>query len=63
MIPAEIAHIVLPLIVAVSIVLMLTRPRGIPEVWWISGGALLLVVLRLVPLKLAGQAVAKGKNS
>lgn len=62
MIPIEIAHIVLPLIVAVSIMLMLTRPRGIPEVWWISGGALLLVLLRLVPLKLAGQAVAKGSD-
>ena len=62
MIPTDIAHIVLPLIVAVSIVLMLTRPRGIPEVWWISGGALLLIVLRLVPLKLAGQAVAKGSD-
>ncbi len=54
------AHLVLPLIVGASIVLMLTRPRGIAEVWWISGGALLLIVLRLVPVKLAGQAVAKG---
>jgi len=62
MIPAEIAHVLLPLIVAVSIVLMLTRPRGIPEVWWISGGALLLIVLRLVPLRLVGQAVAKGSD-
>jgi arsenical pump membrane protein len=62
MIPTEIAHVVLPLIVAVSIALMLTRPRGIPEVWWISGGALLLIALRLVPLKLAGQAVAKGSD-
>jgi len=60
MIPTDIVHVVLPLIVAVSIALMLTRPRGIAEVWWISGGALLLIVLRLVPLKLAGQAVAKG---
>ena len=41
---------------------MLIRPRGIPEVWWISGGALLLIALRLVPLKLAGQAVAKGSD-
>jgi arsenical pump membrane protein len=57
-----IAHILLPLIVAVSIVLMLARPRGIPEVWWISGGALLLIALRLVTLKLAGQAVAKGSD-
>ena len=62
MIPTDIAHVVLPLIVAVSIALMLTRPRGIPEVWWISGGALLLIALRLMPLKLAGQAVAKGSD-
>src|ERR1700734_2995588 len=41
---------------------MLARPRGILEVWWISGGALLLIALRLVPLKLAGQAVAKGSD-
>jgi arsenical pump membrane protein len=61
-IPAQIAHVVLPCIVAVSILLMLIRPRGIPEVWWISGGALLLIALRLVPLKLAGQAVAKGSD-
>jgi arsenical pump membrane protein len=57
-----IAHILLPLIVAVSIVLMLARPHGIAEVWWISGGAVLLIILRLVPLKLAGQAVAKGTD-
>jgi len=62
MIPAELAHVVLPVIVALSILLMLLRPRGIPEVWWIAGGALLLLALRLVPLKLAGQAVAKGSD-
>ena len=62
MIPTEIAHVVLPFVVAVSIALMLMRPRGISEVWWISGGALLLIALRLVPLKLAGQAVAKGTD-
>jgi arsenical pump membrane protein len=62
MIPTEIAHVLLPLIVSVSILLMLMRPRGIREVWWISGGALLLVGLRLVPLKLAGQAVARGSD-
>jgi arsenical pump membrane protein len=62
MIPAGIAHVVLPLIVGICILLMLTRPRGIPEVWWISGGAFLLIALRLVPLKLAGQAVAKGSD-
>jgi arsenical pump membrane protein len=62
MIPTDIAYVVLPLIVAVSIALMLTRPRGVPEVWWISGGAVLLIVLRLVPLKLAGEAIAKGSD-
>ena len=62
MIPTELAHVVLPLIVTVSIALMLTRPRGIPEVWWVSSGAFLLIVLRLVPLRLAGQAVAKGSD-
>jgi len=62
MLPAGVAHVVLPLIVAVSIVLMLTRPRGIAEVWWISGGAVLLVALRLIPLRLAGSAVAKGSD-
>jgi arsenical pump membrane protein len=62
MVPREIAYVLLSCIVAVSILLMLIRPRGIREVWWISGGALLLIVLRLVPLKLAGQAVVKGSD-
>jgi len=62
MIPAQIAHIVLPCIVGLSIVLMLIRPRGIREAWWISGGALILIALRLIPLKLAGEAVAKGSD-
>jgi len=46
----------------VSLVLMLVRPRGIAEVWWIGGGAALLLALRLVPLKLAGKAVAEGSD-
>jgi len=55
------SHVLLPTIVALSIVLMLVRPRGIPEVfYWIGGGALLLIALRLVPLHLAGKAVAEG---
>jgi arsenical pump membrane protein len=49
-------------IVAASILLMLLRPRGIAEVYWIGGGALLLVVLRLVPLGLAGRAIAAGTD-
>jgi arsenical pump membrane protein len=52
----------LPSIVVLSIVLMLLRPRNIPEVYWISGGALLLVLLRLVPLQLAGKAIAEGSD-
>src|ERR1700710_2689246 len=56
------SHILLPLIVGLSIVLMLLRPRGIPEVYWIGSGALLLVLLRLVPLRLAGEAIAEGSD-
>lgn len=55
-------HLLLPLIVAVSILLMLIRPRNIPEVYWIGGGCLLLLLLRLIPLPLAGQAVAEGSD-
>ena len=56
------AHILLAVIVALSILLMLVRPRGIAEAYWIGGGALLLVALRLIPLKLAGHAIAKGSD-
>ena len=54
------AHIALPLIVGLSILLMLVRPRGIPEVWWIPGGALLLI--GLIPLRLACRATAEGSD-
>ena len=50
------------LIVAASILLMLLRPRGIAEVYWIGSGAVLLIALRLIPLKLAGQAIAEGTD-
>jgi arsenical pump membrane protein len=43
-----------------SILLMLLRPRGIAEAWWIAGGALLLVLTRLLPLAAAGHAVREG---
>jgi arsenical pump membrane protein len=62
MMPIAFAHMLLPAIVAISIVLMLVRPRGVAEVWWISGGALLLIALRFVPLKLAGRAIAEGSD-
>jgi arsenical pump membrane protein len=50
------------LIVAAGILLMLIRPRGIAEVWWISGGALLLILFRLVSLRLAARAVSEGSD-
>jgi arsenical pump membrane protein len=56
------SHIVLVLIVSLSILLMLVRPRDIPEVYWVGGGALLLLVLRLIPLGLAGKAAAEGSD-
>lgn len=56
------AHILLWSIVGTSILLMLIRPKGIREVYWIGEGAVLLVVLRLVPLALAGKAVAEGTD-
>src|ERR1700733_14570667 len=62
MISPATAHLLLPLIVAVSILLMLIRPGNIPEAYWIGGGALLVIVLRLMPLKLAGRAIAEGSD-
>jgi arsenical pump membrane protein len=62
MISPPLAHLLLLWIVAVSILLMLVRPRGIAEVYWVSGGVLLLIALRLVPLSLAGPAIAKGSD-
>jgi arsenical pump membrane protein len=56
------APILLAFIVALSILLMLFRPRGIAEVYWIGGGALLLLALRLIPLRLAGHAIAEGTD-
>jgi arsenical pump membrane protein len=43
-----------------SILLMLVRPRGIAEAWWIGGGALLLVLTRLLPLAGAAHAIHEG---
>ncbi len=47
---------------ALSILLMLIRPRNLPEVYWVGAGALLLLLLRLIPLRLAGKAVAEGTD-
>jgi arsenical pump membrane protein len=59
---ASVSHILLALIVGISMLLMLIRPRNIPEVYWIGGGAILLIVFRLIPLKLAGKAAAEGSD-
>src|ERR1700733_14419362 len=53
-------HILIWIITATSILLMLLRPFKTPEVVWVSAGALLLCLLRLIPLSLAGKAVAEG---
>lgn len=39
---------------------MLLRPFRLPEVTWVGAGAILLCAFRLIPLKLAGHAVAEG---
>ena len=54
--------ILILIITAASILMMLARPRNIPEVYWVGGGAVLLVILRLVPLRLAGNAIAEGTD-
>ncbi len=47
---------------ASSILLMLIRPKNLPEVYWVGAGALLLVLLHLIPLGLAGRAIAEGSD-
>lgn len=39
---------------------MLLRPFRVSEAYWVGAGALLLCILRLIPLKLAGHAIAEG---
>jgi arsenical pump membrane protein len=46
----------------VSLMLMLLRPGKISEVWWVSGGAIILILFRLVPLKTARHAIAEGTD-
>ena len=43
------SHFVLILIVAASILLMLVRPRGVAEVYWVGAGAMLLVLWKELP--------------
>jgi arsenical pump membrane protein len=45
-----------------TIALMLLRPWKISEAFWVCGGAILLLLLRLVPLRVAAHAVAEGSD-
>ena len=53
---------VLLAVVGISLMLMLLRPRNIPEAYWITGGVALLLLLRLIPVSLAGRAIAEGTD-
>lgn len=55
-------HEAIWIISLVSIVLMLIRPRNIPEVWWIGAGTASLVVFGLMPPEMAVHAMAKGSD-
>lgn len=48
------------IIALASILLMLFRPRNIAEYFWISLGAVVLVVTRLLPLRTAAHAIGEG---
>jgi arsenical pump membrane protein len=54
------AHLLIWIVAALSIGLMLLRPFRLPEAVWAAGGAALLCIFRLIPLSLAGKAVAEG---
>jgi arsenical pump membrane protein len=56
------AHVAIWSISAISIALMLFRPFGIPEFVSPTAGALLLCLLGLIPINLAGYAVAEGMD-
>jgi len=54
------AHALIWTISALSIAFMLLRPFKLPEVVWVGAGALLLCALKLIPIKLAGNAITEG---
>lgn len=58
--PAYLAPILVWTISLAGILCMLLRPRGIPEAWWASAGAVVLVVTRLIPIHQAASAVYEG---
>ena len=55
-------HIAIWAISVASILLVLTRPKGIAEAWWASGGAIALIATRLITPSAALHAVAKGTD-
>jgi arsenical pump membrane protein len=59
MLSLALAHSLITIIITVSVVLMLIRPHDVPEVYWISGGVVLLLALRLINLRLAWRACGK----
>ena len=59
MIPPATAPVVVCLVVAVSILLMLIRLGNISEVYWICGGVVVLLALRLISLRLTELALLK----
>jgi arsenical pump membrane protein len=59
MLPPGTTQVLIVSIIAVSVILMLIRPRGVAEVYWISGGVILLLGLRLIDLQLAWHASGK----
>ena len=61
-VPPHAAPALLCAIVAISLLLMLGRPRGIAEAYWITGGSILLLLLRLISVPLAGRAVLQGSD-
>ena len=48
------------LISLLSIALVLMRPRELPEAWWATGGAAVLLLFGLISPLAAGRAVSKG---
>ncbi len=53
------AQLLILTIIGISVALMLVRPRGFAEVYWISGGVVLLLGLRLIDFRLAWRASGK----
>jgi arsenical pump membrane protein len=55
-------HVAIWLIALASIALVLIRPKGLPEAWWATAGACLLVLCRLISPAAAVRGVRKGSD-